>query len=169
MNKKGLVSVPASMLETILTGSDLRAKYDAIVLAVGATQWPRSYQFPGRDNKGIYQAMEFLPWGNKQALGEVSEPPINLAGKHVIILGGGDTGADRLGTSIRQGAASVTQLEIMPRPSDERPSSQPWPTYPMSLSSIRCARRSRAIACTQYSTRRIYRRWKWKSQSPQNC
>jgi len=75
--------------------------------------------------------MEFLPWGNKQALGEVVNPDINVAGKHVVILGGGDTGADCLGTSIRQGAASVTQLEIMPRPTEERPSSQPWPTYPM--------------------------------------
>ena len=76
--------------------------------------------------------MEYLPWGNKQGLGELdSTPPINAAGKHVVILGGGDTGADCLGTAIRQGAASVTQLEIMPRPTEERPSSQPWPTYPM--------------------------------------
>ena len=113
-----------------LTGTDLRRKYDAVVLAVGATQW-RDLNIKGRELKGVYQAMEFLPWGNKQALGEVEEPHINVAGKHVVILGGGDTGADCLGTSVRQGAASVTQLEIMPRPSDERPSSQPWPTYPM--------------------------------------
>jgi glutamate synthase (NADPH/NADH) small chain len=113
-----------------LTGTDLRRKYDAVVLAVGATQW-RDLNIKGRELKGVYQAMEFLPWGNKQALGEVEEPQINVAGKHVVILGGGDTGADCLGTSVRQGAASVTQLEIMPRPSDERPSSQPWPTYPM--------------------------------------
>jgi glutamate synthase (NADPH/NADH) small chain len=113
-----------------LTGTDLRRKYDAVVLAVGATQW-RDLNIKGRELKGVYQAMEFLPWGNKQALGEVEEPHIDVAGKHVVILGGGDTGADCLGTSVRQGAASVTQLEIMPRPSDERPSSQPWPTYPM--------------------------------------
>ena len=113
-----------------LTGADLRKKYDAIVLAVGATKW-RDLSIPGREYKGIYQAMEFLPWGNKQALGEIEVSPINVAGKHVVILGGGDTGADCLGTSIRQGAASITQLEIMPRPSDERPGSQPWPTYPM--------------------------------------
>ena len=113
-----------------LTGTDLRRKYDAVVLAVGATQW-RDLNIKGRELKGVYQAMEFLPWGHKQALGEVEEPQINVAGKHVVILGGGDTGADCLGTSVRQGAASVTQLEIMPRPSDERPSSQPWPTYPM--------------------------------------
>ena len=76
--------------------------------------------------------MEYLPWGNKQGLNELTEvPPINAAGKHVVILGGGDTGADCLGTAIRQGAASITQLEIMPRPTEERPTSQPWPTYPM--------------------------------------
>jgi len=113
-----------------LTGADLRKKYDAIVLAVGATKW-RDLPIPGRELKGIYQAMEFLPWGNKQALGEIETPPINVHGKHVVILGGGDTGADCLGTSVRQGAASITQLEIMPRPTDERPESQPWPTYPM--------------------------------------
>jgi glutamate synthase (NADPH/NADH) small chain len=113
-----------------ITGSELRQKYDSVVLAIGATQW-RDLPIKGRENKGIYQAMEFLPWGNKQALGEVSNPEINVAGKHVVILGGGDTGADCLGTSIRQGAASVTQLEIMPRPSDERPASAPWPMYPM--------------------------------------
>ena len=114
-----------------ITGHQLRTKYDAIVLAVGSTNW-RDLPVPGRELKGIYQAMEFLPWGNKQGLGELSgEPPINAHGKHVLILGGGDTGADCLGTSIRQGAASVTQLEIMPRPTEERPSAQPWPTYPM--------------------------------------
>lgn len=113
-----------------ITGSELRQKYDAVLLALGATQW-RDLPIKGRENKGIYQAMEFLPWGNKQALGEVTNPEINVNGKHVVILGGGDTGADCLGTSVRQGAASVTQLEIMPRPSDERPGSQPWPMYPM--------------------------------------
>jgi len=114
-----------------LTGSALRSKYDAVVLAVGATNW-RDLDIPGRDAKGVYQAMEYLPWGNKQALGELTAPTeINTEGKHVVILGGGDTGADCLGTAIRQGAASVTQLEIMPRPSEERVDTQPWPTYPM--------------------------------------
>jgi len=114
-----------------ITGAELKAKYDAIVIAVGATNW-RDLGVPGRELRGIHQAMEYLPWGNKQGLNELTEaPPINAAGKHVIILGGGDTGADCLGTAIRQGAASITQLEIMPRPTEERPSSQPWPTYPM--------------------------------------
>ena len=115
-----------------ISAAELRAKYDAIVLAVGATQW-RELDIPGRSLNGVYQAMEYLPWGNKQALNELpsEQPPINAKGKNVIILGGGDTGADCLGTAIRQGAASVTQIEIMPRPSDERSDSQPWPTYPM--------------------------------------
>ena len=114
-----------------ITGAELKSKYDAIVLAVGATNW-RDLVVPGRELKGIHQAMEYLPWGNKQGLNELTEvPPINAAGKHVVILGGGDTGADCLGTAIRQGAASITQLEIMPRPTEERPTSQPWPTYPM--------------------------------------
>jgi glutamate synthase (NADPH/NADH) small chain len=114
-----------------ITGSSLRSRYDAVVIAIGATNW-RELSIPGRDAKGVYQAMEYLPWGNKQALGDLDdEPEINAAGKNVVILGGGDTGADCLGTAIRQGAKSVTQLEIMPRPTTERPSDQPWPTYPM--------------------------------------
>ena len=114
-----------------ITGAQLRTRYDAIVLAVGASAW-RDLQIPGRELTGIYQAMEYLPWGNKQGLGELDElPPINAEGKHVVIIGGGDTGADCLGTAIRQGASCITQLEIMPMPTEERPTNQPWPTYPM--------------------------------------
>ena len=114
-----------------ITGAALRNKYDAVVIAIGATNW-RDLPIPGREAVGVYQAMEYLPWGNRQALGELTaEPAINASGKDVVILGGGDTGADCLGTAIRQGAKSVTQLEIMPRPTEERPSNQPWPTYPM--------------------------------------
>ena len=114
-----------------ITGAALRNKYDAVVIAIGATNW-RDLPIPGRDAVGVYQAMEYLPWGNKQALGELtSDPAINAYRKDVVILGGGDTGADCLGTAIRQGAKSITQLEIMPRPTEERPGSQPWPTYPM--------------------------------------
>jgi glutamate synthase (NADPH/NADH) small chain len=114
-----------------ISATDLKARYDAVVLAVGATQW-RDLAIPGRNLQGVHQAMEYLPWGNKEALGELKgAPPINAEGKDVIILGGGDTGADCLGTAIRQGAKSVTQIEIMPRPSQERPTEQPWPLYPM--------------------------------------
>ena len=130
MTKEGTRFRPGVNVGVELTGSQLRTKFDAIVLAVGATQW-RDLNVPGRELKGVYQAMEFLPWGNRQGLGEVETPEINVAGKQVVILGGGDTGADCLGTSIRQGAANVTQLEIMPRPTEERPAGQPWPSYPM--------------------------------------
>jgi glutamate synthase (NADPH) small chain len=114
-----------------LTVADLKARYDAVVLATGATEW-RDLAIPGRELSGVHQAMEYLPWGNRQALGELpGEPAINARGKKVVILGGGDTGADCLGTAHRQGAASVVQIEIMPRPTEERPENQPWPTYPM--------------------------------------
>lgn len=109
---------------------DLRKRYDAVVIAVGATAW-RDLQVPGRELSGIHQAMEYLPLANRYTEGDIEASPIDAKGKHVVVVGGGDTGADCLGTALRQGAASVTQLEIMPRPADERPSAQPWPTYPM--------------------------------------
>ncbi|MFZ9108876.1 MAG: glutamate synthase subunit beta, partial [Ilumatobacteraceae bacterium] len=90
----------------------LRATHDAIVLACGATAW-RDLPVPGRELNGIHQAMEYLPIANKVQEGDFTEPTITAAGKHVVIIGGGDTGADCLGTAHRQGAASVTQLEIM--------------------------------------------------------
>ncbi|MEI9908118.1 MAG: glutamate synthase subunit beta [Actinomycetota bacterium] len=130
MEAEGTRFRPGVNVGTEITGHQLRSRYDAVVLAIGATTW-RDLPIEGRELAGIHQAMEYLPWGNQQALGEVTEPNINVQGKHVVILGGGDTGADCLGTAIRQGAASVTQLEIMPRPTHERPSAQPWPMYPM--------------------------------------
>ena len=130
MSAEGTRFRPGVDVGVEVTGHQLRSRYDAVVLAVGATQW-RDLQIPGRDLHGVFQAMEYLPWGNKQALGEVETPAINVTGKHVVILGGGDTGADCLGTATRQGALSVTQLEILPRPTSERPSAQPWPMYPM--------------------------------------
>jgi len=113
-----------------LSVADLRSDYEAVVLAGGATQW-RDLPIPGRENTGIMQAMEFLPGANKVVEGDIDVPPVSAAGKHVVVIGGGDTGADCLGTSLRQGAASVQQFEIMPRPSDDRPEANPWPTWPM--------------------------------------
>ncbi|WP_405016914.1 glutamate synthase subunit beta [Kitasatospora sp. NBC_00070] len=113
-----------------ITGQQLRERFDAVVVAAGATT-ARDLPVPGREFKGIHQAMEYLPLANKVQEGDFVEPPISAKGKHVVVIGGGDTGADCLGTALRQGAASVTQLEIMPRPSDERPENQPWPTMPM--------------------------------------
>jgi glutamate synthase (NADPH/NADH) small chain len=113
-----------------ILASQLRDRYDAVVLAVGATK-ARDLPVPGREHTGIYQAMEYLPLSNKSSEGDFVTPPIHAKGKHVVVIGGGDTGADCLGTATRQGAVSVTQLEIMPEPPQERPASQPWPTYPM--------------------------------------
>jgi glutamate synthase (NADPH) small chain len=115
-----------------ITTEALRAEYDAVVLAIG-TPVARDLPLPGRDLDGVHFAMEYLPFGNREALGELDAPPISAHGKNVVIIGGGDTGADCLGTSIRQGAASVTQLEILAQPPADRPTHQPWPTYPMTF------------------------------------
>jgi glutamate synthase (NADPH) small chain len=112
-----------------LTAAQLRAEYDAIVLAGGATV-PRGLPVPGAGLDGVHQAMEYLPLANRAVAAAVA-PAISARGRHVVIIGGGDTGADCLGTVLRQGAASVTQLEILPRPPGQRPVGQPWPTYPM--------------------------------------
>lgn len=130
MEAEGVKFRPNVEVGVDVTVADLRRRYDAIVIATGATAW-RDLPIPGRDLTGVYQAMEFLPWANKVQEGDLEASPLDVAGQHVVIIGGGDTGADCLGTSHRQGAASVTQLEIMPRPPEERPSSQPWPTFPM--------------------------------------
>ncbi|KDN86261.1 glutamate synthase subunit beta [Kitasatospora cheerisanensis] len=113
-----------------LTGQDLRSRFDAVVIAAGATT-ARDLPVPGRELNGIHQAMEYLPLANKVQEGDYVDSPISARGKHVVVIGGGDTGADCVGTAHRQGAASVTQLEIMPRPSEARPAGQPWPTMPM--------------------------------------
>jgi glutamate synthase (NADPH/NADH) small chain len=115
-----------------VTGDQLRKRYDAVVLAVGATSW-RDLPIPGRELDGIMQAMEYLPPANRVALGETVENQVTAAGKRVVIIGGGDTGADCLGTAHRQGAASVTQLEIMPQPPEARPDKTPWPTWPLMM------------------------------------
>jgi glutamate synthase (NADPH/NADH) small chain len=113
-----------------ITGEDLRRRYDAVVLAIGATKW-RELPIAGREFRGVYQAMEVLPLANRVQEGDLTRSPLDMSGKHVVIIGGGDTGADCLGTAHRQGAASVTQLEILPVPPTTRPGTQPWPTYPM--------------------------------------
>ncbi len=106
--------------------SVLQRNYDAVLLAVGSTR-PRLIPVPGSHLEGVRPAMVYLEAANR-AVRDATRPSIDAAGSHVIILGGGDTGADCLGTAHRQGAAAVTQIEIMDRPPDERPSDQPWPT-----------------------------------------
>jgi glutamate synthase (NADPH/NADH) small chain len=113
-----------------LSGEELRADFDAVVLATGATV-PRDLRLPGRELAGIHQAMDYLPPANRVQAGDLAEALISAAGKRVVIIGGGDTGADCLGTAHRQGAASVHQLEILPRPPDRRDPSTPWPQWPL--------------------------------------
>ena len=106
----------------------LLASHDAVVLACGATNW-RDLNVQGRELNGIHQAMEYLPPANKVQQGDFPETNISAKGKHVVIIGGGDTGADCLGTAIRQGAASITQLEILPQPPATRTENNPWPQW----------------------------------------
>ena len=118
-----------------ITAEQLQEEFDAVVLSGGATA-ARDLPVPGRELDGIHQAMEYLPWANRvqngdPVVGEDGEPPITAKDKKVVIIGGGDTGADCLGTAHRQGAASIHQFEIMPRPPEERADSTPWPTYPL--------------------------------------
>ncbi len=115
-----------------VTAEQLRADYDAVLLAGGATQW-RDLPIPGRELTGIYQAMEFLPLANRVQQGDYETAPVSAAGKRVVIIGGGDTGADCLGTSHRQGAVSVHQFEILARPPATRSDEHPWPTWPLML------------------------------------
>jgi glutamate synthase (NADPH/NADH) small chain len=122
MRAEGTVFVCAADV----AAADLSGKFDAVVLCGGA-RVARDLPVPGRELDGIHQAMEYLPQANRDGV----KAKINAHGKHVVIIGGGDTGADCLGTAHRQGALSVTQLEIMPRPPASRPAHQPWPTYPM--------------------------------------
>ena len=114
-----------------ITVDKLRADHDAVVIATGSTA-SRDLPIPGRELNGIHQAMEYLPWANRAQEGDlaVDEVPIHAGGKQVVIIGGGDTGADCLGTAHRQGAAGIHQFEIMPRPPEERPDANPWPTWP---------------------------------------
>ncbi len=121
---------------------DLRKEFDAILIAVGAEQ-PRDLKVPGRELKGIHFAMDFLPQQNKRNAGDTdlaADPtrypePILATGKRVVIIGGGDTGADCLGTCHRQKALSVHQFEILPRPPEERSPATPWPLWPLQLRS----------------------------------
>jgi glutamate synthase (NADPH/NADH) small chain len=112
-----------------ISALELVEKYDAVVLA-GGSEMSRDISIPGRELKGIHFAMEFLPLQNKVDAGDVVPNQITAAGKDVVVIGGGDTGSDCVGTSNRQGAKSVTQIELLPKPPLERPDSAPWPFWP---------------------------------------
>jgi glutamate synthase (NADPH/NADH) small chain len=132
MAAEGVAFKPSVNVGIDLSVEELRATFDAVCLAGGATN-ARDLDVPGRELRGVYRAMEYLPLQNKRNAGD--EIPdcefISATGKHVVILGGGDTGADCLGTAHRQGAASIRQYELLPRPPDQRePLSNPWPLWP---------------------------------------
>jgi glutamate synthase (NADPH/NADH) small chain len=141
MRAEGVVFQTNAHVGVNVSVESLTEGFDAILLCGGAEQ-PRDLPVPGRELKGIHFAMEFLPQQNRRNEGDSEEAllasmnaaaPILATGKRVIIIGGGDTGADCLGTSHRQGAKSVHQFEIMPRPPEERAATTPWPLWPLQL------------------------------------
>jgi glutamate synthase (NADPH/NADH) small chain len=134
MREEGLTFRTGVNVGVDLTAAELLAGYDAVCLAGGSTV-PRDLPVPGRDLRGVHFAMEYLGRQNRLSVGDdpSAEGLINAEGKSVVVIGGGDTGADCLGTALRQGAARVTQIELLPKPPEGRTPSMPWPTYPMIL------------------------------------
>nr|WP_255327468.1 FAD-dependent oxidoreductase [Mycobacterium sp. 141] len=153
-----------------LTVEQLRARYQEVVLAVGALR-ARDNDVPGRELAGVHLAMDHLVSANRECEGN-GPSPISAAGRHVVIIGGGDTGADCLGTAHRQGAKPVTQLDYNPEPPEMRDNSlSPWPTWPLVLrtSPARCraVRTSRPMhrGCSSVVTHTAGPRW-WCGPSP---
>ncbi len=134
MRAEGVTFVTNAHVGVNVPVEALTGHYDAILLCGGSEQ-PRDLKIPGRELKGIHFAMEFLPQQNRRCEGDHVDPSIAITaeGKRVLIIGGGDTGADCLGTSLRQGAKSVNQIEIMPKPPEQRAASTPWPMWPLQL------------------------------------
>jgi glutamate synthase (NADPH/NADH) small chain len=134
LEAEGVKFVTGCAIGVDVTVDELRGRHDAVLLACGALQGRDTPETPGRALPGVHLAMEHLVPANRHVAGLIDAPAIDAAGKHVIIIGGGDTAADCLGVSHRQGAASVTQLDIYPEPPDSRdPSRDPWPTWPWVL------------------------------------
>ena len=132
MREEGTMFETGAHVGVNVSVETLRGEYDAILLTGGA-EWGRDLPVPGRELKGIHFAMEFLPQQNRVCEGDTVPGQIRATDKRVVIIGGGDTGADCLGTSHRQKARSVHQFELMPKPPDERSPSTPWPLWPMQL------------------------------------
>jgi glutamate synthase (NADPH/NADH) small chain len=134
MRAEGVTFVTDAHVGVNVPVESLTEHYDAILLCGGSEQ-PRNLNIPGRELKGVHFAMEFLPQQNHRCEGDEVDPAmaIHAAGKRVVIIGGGDTGADCLGTSLRQGAKIVHQFEIMPKPPEQRAASTPWPLWPLQL------------------------------------
>jgi glutamate synthase (NADPH/NADH) small chain len=132
MQAEGVVFRPNTHIGVDMPAQKLLETYDAVVLTGGSEQ-PRDLPVPGRESKGVHFAMEFLTQQTKQVLGDEIPEAISATGKHVIVVGGGDTGSDCIGTSKRQGAASITQLEIMPKPPEKEDKGMTWPNWPLKL------------------------------------
>jgi glutamate synthase (NADPH/NADH) small chain len=134
MSEEGVKFITNAEVGKNIPVEDLRREFDALVLA-GGSEHARDLKVPGRELKGIHYAMEYLPQQNKRCLGDTLDPAMDIlaTGKRVVIIGGGDTGADCLGTVHRQKPVSVHQFEIMPKPPDERSPLTPWPLWPMQL------------------------------------
>jgi glutamate synthase (NADPH/NADH) small chain len=133
MRREGVMFATGTEVGARLTGDELRWRFDAVVLAIGARR-PRELEVPGRKLAGVHLAMDFLSQQNRRNSGlSVAGDPIVANGRNVVILGGGDTGSDCLGTSLRQGAASVQQLELLPQPPVVRGAQNPWPEWPLVL------------------------------------
>jgi glutamate synthase (NADPH/NADH) small chain len=132
MRQEGVVFQTGAHVGRNFPVEDLHREFEALLLTGGAES-PRDLSVPGRELKGIHFAMEYLPQQNRCVAGEIVEGQILATGKHVVIIGGGDTGADCLGTAHRQNAASIHQFEIMPQPPLERSPTTPWPLWPLQL------------------------------------
>ncbi|SEJ05229.1 glutamate synthase (NADPH/NADH) small chain [Cyclobacterium xiamenense] len=132
MNEEGVIFSKDTEVGFNIKAENILQNYDAVVLSTGA-QHPRDLKINNRDAQGVHFAMDFLGRQNQVIAGELDENPIHAKGKHVIVIGGGDTGSDCIGTSNRHGAASVTQLELLPKPPQGRTTLNPWPEWPMTL------------------------------------
>jgi glutamate synthase (NADPH/NADH) small chain len=132
MRQEGVIFSTKTEIGTSIKADSILHNYDAVVLSTGAQQ-PRALNIKGDKLKGVHFAMEFLGRQNQVISGELGENPISAKGKHVIVIGGGDTGSDCIGTSNRHGAASISQLELLPKPPKQRNTLNPWPEWPMTL------------------------------------
>jgi glutamate synthase (NADPH/NADH) small chain len=132
LEQEGVKFVCNTEIGKDLAAEDLLKDFDAVVLCTGATK-PRDLSIEGRELKGIHFAMEFLGKQNQVIGGEIKENPISAKGKNILVIGGGDTGSDCIGTSNRHGANTITQLELLPKPPAKRTTLNPWPEWPMTL------------------------------------
>ncbi|RZS95522.1 glutamate synthase subunit beta [Cecembia calidifontis] len=132
MEQEGVIFTTGTEVGFNIKAENILRNFDAVVLATGAQQ-PRELKIKGADLKGVHFAMEFLGKQNQVIGGEIKENPISAKGKHVVVIGGGDTGSDCIGTSNRHGAKSIVQLELLPKPPKQRTTLNPWPEWPMTL------------------------------------